>query len=180
MVGTTGGGAQRQQVLGVRRSPEGGQGGAQREQVLGVRRSPEGGQGGWGGNTHCGPPRGRPGWCCPPRCGQCSCSHRCRPCSGPVAGGICPPRGTGCGHLPGEIPPGWQTLMSVSQPPGRQGHGTSGTGPQPLHLCPAEDSLGKQAPLGGKGILPGALPLGLLQGAHAQSRSWSLPQIYNP
>ena len=43
MVGTTGGGAQRQQVLGVRRSPEGGQGGAQREQVLGVRRSPGGG-----------------------------------------------------------------------------------------------------------------------------------------
>ena len=84
-----------------------------------------------------------------------------------------------------ERPPaGWQTLISaglgLASPPGRQGHGTSGTGPQPLHWCPAEDPLGKQAPLGGKGVLPGAPPSGLLQGAHAQSRSWSLPQIYNP
>lgn len=72
-----------------------------------------------------------------------------------------------CGARPGQLPR-------------QQGRGTSGTGPQPLHWCPTEGSLGKQAPLGGKGVLPGAPPSGLLQGAHAQSRSWSLAQIYNP
>lgn len=98
-------------------------GGAQRERVLGVRHSPEGGQGGQGRSTHCGPPRGRPGWCCPLHCGRCSCRGRCQPCSGPAAGGICPPRGTGCGHPPGETPPPrWQTLISAGlalpSPPG--------------------------------------------------------------
>ena len=48
---------------------------------------------------------------------------RCQPCSGPAAGGICPPRGTGCGHPPGETPPPrWQTLISAGlalpSPPG--------------------------------------------------------------
>lgn len=57
-----------------------------------------------GGATHCGSPHGRPHWCCPQRCGQCSCSHRHRPCSGPAAGGTCPALGTGCGHLPVEPP----------------------------------------------------------------------------
>lgn len=99
---------------------------------------PEGGQGGWG-EHHCGPPRGRPGWCVRRVVGSAAVVTACRPCSGLVAGGICPPRELGVGICL-ETPPGWQTLMSVSQPCRRQGHGTSGTGPQPLHLCPAEDS----------------------------------------
>lgn len=81
-----------------------------------------------------------------------------------------------------ERPPtGWQTLISggldLASPPGGPVMEPVGLA---LHWCPTEDSLGKQTPLGGKGVLPGAPPLGLLQGAQAQSRSWSLPQIYSP
>lgn len=76
------------------------------------------------GPTHCGSPRGRPYWCCPRRCGLCSCSRRHRPCSGPAAGGTCLALGTGCGHLPVELPrlerpssaPGWARPVPRHQP----------------------------------------------------------------
>lgn len=57
--------------------------------------------------THCGSPRGRPRWCCPRRCGPCSCSCPRRPCSGPAAGGTFPVLGTGCGRPPTGSP-GWR------------------------------------------------------------------------
>lgn len=98
------------------------------------------------GPTHCGSPRGRPGWCCPRRCGPCSCSRPRRPCSGPAAGGSVPVLGTGCGRPPAESG-GGGTLLSTSAPrgqaPGRQERGRGGSA---FWGCCRGDSLASRRP----------------------------------